>query len=299
MNNLMRRNTRSHGFTMVELLVCLVVVAVIAAFLFPLFGSRPKRGHRGMKDSYQVRGVHQGMVMFAQNNNDRYPMPSLLDPEGFTIAGDPAANPAAKDTTSNIMSVLIYNGFFGPELCVSPAEANGSIKQMNTYAYSNPTTAANPAKALWDPAFNADFTGGKTGHFSYAHQAPTGERLKDWTNSFSATTVAVGNRGPTVSATTYGKDPLKSLPTFDTTSLTLQIHGARNTWEGNIAYNDNHVNFETRMDPDSMLYTDATGKQWADNLFFDEPTDATARNAFMSIWTAAGATPAEFKSIWD
>jgi hypothetical protein len=32
-------------------------------------------------------------------------------------------------------------------------------------------------------------------------------------------------------------------------SNTLLIHGGRTTWEGNIAYNDNHVNFETRPTP--------------------------------------------------
>jgi prepilin-type N-terminal cleavage/methylation domain-containing protein len=299
MNNLMCRKARecghNCGFTIVELLVCLVVAAVIAIFLVPLLSSPTRCGGRPIKDSTQVRGVHQGMVMFAQNNKDRYPMPSILDPDGLTLAGDAAA----KDTTANIMSVLIYNGFFGPELCVSPAEANGSIKQMTTYAYSNPATAVNPAKALWDPAFSADFTGGRTGNFSYAHQAPTGLRLGDWANTFSATTVAVGNRGPAVSGVTYGRDPLGAQPAFDAKSNTLMIHGARSTWEGNIAYADNHVNFETRMDPVSMTYVDSAGAKWADCLFFDEPADVNGRNAFMSIWTKAGATPADFGSIWD
>ena len=42
--------------------------------------------------------------------------------------------------------------------------------------YDAPKAAVNPANALWDPAFNADFTGGKTGNDSYAHVQPAGAR---------------------------------------------------------------------------------------------------------------------------
>jgi hypothetical protein len=286
--------SRAYGFTAVELIAVLVVVAGLVVIFLPLLATPSRCGGRYIKDSTQVRGVHQGMVMWAQNNKDRYPIPSLIDADNTTIAGDAAA----KDTTSNIMSVLIYNGFFGPELCVSPAESNPSIKQMTAYAYDKPASAASPAKALWDPAFNADFTGGKTGHFSYAHIGPFGPRLEDYTNSFSATTPCVGNRGPAVSDVTY-KSPTTAAPSFDAHSNTLSIHGARTTWEGNIAYNDNHVNFETRMDPEGVTYKDAGDATFADCLFFDEPQDKAGRNAYLSIWAKAGPTPADFRSIWD
>ena len=71
------------------------------------------------KDQSQLRGILQGHVIWAQNNADRYPLPSLLDTDNFTVRG-PAAD---KDTTANIQSLLVFNSFFPPELLVSPAVA--------------------------------------------------------------------------------------------------------------------------------------------------------------------------------
>ena len=296
MRNIMRRIGTRKGFTLLELVVCLVVAAGIALLLLPAIGgTRRHRGARQIKDSTQVRGVHQGLVMFAQNNKDQYPMPSLLDMDDHTVA----AEPASKDTTANIMSILIYNGYFGPELCVTSAETNPAIRQMVTYAYSDPASAANPSKALWDPAFAADFTSPKGGNFSYAHMMPAGERLlHDWSNTFSSTTAVLGNRGPAVTGVTYAKGGVGSVM-FDTKSNTLLIHGSRTTWEGNIVTNDNAVSFQTRMDPEVFMYTDGAGAKWGDCLFFDEPQDASLRNAYLSIWTKSGATPGKFASIWD
>jgi hypothetical protein len=247
-------------------------------------------------DSTQVRGVHQGLVMFSSNNQDRFPLPSLLDKDNTTLA----RAGRAKDTTGNIMSVLIYNGFFGPELCVSPAESNSMIRQMETYEYSNPKLAVNPGKALWDPAFSADFTR-RTGNVSYAHLLPAGARLQDWSNTNAADQAVLGNRGPQIASAardaTGGLSPVMA----NKASNTLLIHGARETWEGNIAYNDNHVIFETTtMAPLAKAFaTTSAPSTWADCFFFSEPDELSGRNAYLGIFTTAGETEGQFTSIWD
>jgi hypothetical protein len=284
-----------HGFTVIELVVTIIVAVLIVGILVPVLG--PARGtHCGgcMKDSTQVRGIHQGMVLWAQNNKDVYPLSSLVDVKDETVADQGAA----KDTTANIMSMLIYNGFFSPELCVSPAESNPSIKVFGNYAYSNPGGAVDPIKALWDPAFSTDYTGGKTGNFSYAHMLPADQRLaSEWTDNFDATRAAIGNRGPEIAAMTTGKS--RSFTTVIPSSNTYLIHGGRTTWEGNIAYNDNHTAFETRIDPETMPYKDAAGTSWFDCLFYDEPDDPKGTNNFLGNFVKAGSTGAEFKAIWD
>jgi prepilin-type N-terminal cleavage/methylation domain-containing protein len=283
---------RRRGFTLVELGIVLVVVAAVVMLVLPMLtvgNGRGRTTQRQVRDSTHVRGVHQGLVMWAQNNQDRYPLPSLLDVKDATIA----APAESKDTTANIISILIYNGYFGPELCVSPAEANPAIRQMSDYVYSSPPKAADPANALWDPAFSADFTSQAGGHFSYGHmQFGHGARMGTWSNTFSATQAAVGNRGPKVTARD-GKGWA-----YDTASNTLLIHGGRTTWEGNIAYNDNHVNFETRMDPEEIAFK-AGGVTISDCLFFDEAEDPTGLNALLGLYTASGANPGAFTTIWD
>jgi hypothetical protein len=195
------------------------------------------------------------------------------------------------------VSMLIYNGFFSPELCVSPEEVNTSIKVMANYSYSNPATAVRPGAALWDPAFSVDFTGGKVGNMSFAHMLPAEERLKDWTNNFDASRAVVGSRGPQVASVAKGAGSSVT-PTLATPgSNTLKMHAASTAWAGNIAYNDNHVAAEVSMAP--TLYKDAAGVAWSDCLFFDEADDPSARNNYLGIFTTAGATGAEFEAIWD
>jgi hypothetical protein len=247
---------------------------------------------RQIKDSTQIRGIHQGMVMWAQNNNDSYPLPSVLDKANTTVKG-PAAE---KDTTANIISVMIYNGFFGPELCVSPAETNDKIKQMPEYSYSEPKAAVDPVKSLWDPGFRADFTSATGGNFSYAHLMPSHSRRALWSNTFSAVEPAIGNRAPKVEGVREEKGVL--VPVLPRESNTYAIHGSRTTWEGNMAFNDNHVQFITEMSG-PLKYTTAEKTKKVDNYFYNEADDPADSNAVLGIYTHAGDATVSFKGIWD
>jgi hypothetical protein len=122
-------NMSRRGFTRTEAVVgfvAMVVIGAIALFVLPTMG-RTGRGNRGLTDQTQVRGIHQGMVLFAQNNQDRYPIPSELDKGHTTLSST-----SGKDDPGSVLSILIYAGFFSPELTVSPAEAKPRIKPSGT-----------------------------------------------------------------------------------------------------------------------------------------------------------------------
>lgn len=305
---LQRLGGAGRGFSFVELLVVIVVVGILILVLLAVIGSQRPRGPRPMKCAANVRGIHQGMVLFAMNNKDQYPLPSILDKANSTVALAERADPTTKDTTTAIISTLIYGTFFGPEICISPAESNGAIVMDHDYQYAEPRGTVDPKLALWDPNFSADFSG-KAGieaggkgqsNFSYAHMMPSGARAAKWTHTnFDATQAVLGNRGPLITGVTKGSGGAVT-PAFDTGSNTLLIHGSRTAWEGNIAYNDNHVSFESRMDPESTSpYADASGVKRADLLHYDEPDDTAGTNNFLGVFTKAGPTPAAFKTIWD
>ncbi|MFO0856735.1 MAG: hypothetical protein U0640_05170 [Phycisphaerales bacterium] len=291
------------GTTIIEVLVAISCGCIIL-FLVMVPALTPRRSHctRQIKDSTQIRGVHQGMVLFAASNRDKYPMPSIDDKDNKTIA---APDPSSKDTTANIYSMLIYGNYFSPELMASPAEQSANIEVDTDYHLTTPPNTIDPANALWDPTFAADFTNPKVkGNTSYAHHFPAADRHDRWNNTLQSNEAIVGNRGPQITAVDSSSKTIK--PQFAIpNSVTLSIHGSRTTWEGNIAYNDNHVNFETNVFTDAATYPLASPTPNAkpiykpDVFFFDEPDANNRDNAFMSIFTKAGPTTNDFSAIWD
>ncbi|MFT3684336.1 MAG: hypothetical protein QM783_05315 [Phycisphaerales bacterium] len=300
-----RTTLHRRAITLVETIIVLLVVAGIFVLILPQLActrcSAPQ-----IKCGTQVRNVIQAMTIFAQGNRDMYPLPSQLDVNNQTVAmgvaGD-ATTQRGKDTLDNMMSILVFNSSISPELLWSPSEVNGNIQVHQGYQNANPTAAVSPAKAVWDPSLRADFTTG-VGHISYAAlmsdgdpkaalDQPAAGRLRHWSNTFGATEAIFGNRGPLVT----GRDAKGNI-LYDRKSNTMRIHGPKSTWEGNIGYNDNHVNFEAAMDPAEITYTIAGGTR-PDIFFFDEPDNTDGLNANLGIWVQAGNKPSEFKGIHD
>jgi hypothetical protein len=289
------------GLARIEVLVLAAVVILAAMAMLPMLG-RTRVHVPQLKDSTCVRGIQQALVVFAQSNKDQYPLPSLLDAANAAIN----APAATKDTTANIFSILIFNGATVPEMFVSSAEVNDRIRLKDDYQFESPQAAADPKNALWDPSFSADFTKGKIGNVSYAHTLPSGPRLKHWADTLDASQPIIANRGPEIASVTRDSKGRITPTLAKPSSNTLLIHGTRNTWEANFAFNDNHVEFQTWVAPGKRLaddkrprYTAADGTSVIDLPNYDEPDDPAGTNHFLGIFTTAGEKPAEFKAIWD
>ncbi len=312
----------------VGFVVLILIIALGAVIMLPALG-KARQSARQLKDATQVRGIHQAMVTWAGSNKDSYPLPSQLDRMGATVApaaagggkpgakGDGEPDPQrAKDTTANIYSVMIWNNVLTPGIMVSPAEANSNIVTMDTYNNASPAKAVNPASAQWDPAFSADFTAGQ-GNTSYAHSQPSGQlvspdpklkgapsgRLADWRDTYEATTAIISFRAPQFQADTAAGPNTVSAVFANPASISMSAFGYGREWRGSIAFNDNHVEFNTIASgtphTTSKTYRTAAGKQIADSIFFNESDDAAQTNNFLGIFITAGEKPADFKPIWD
>lgn len=295
------------AFTVVELIVVLFIVFVIVAALMPAAGRRSHRNSRQIRDGIQVRSIHQSMVTWAGQNQDNYPIPSEIDLND-TIPGTDTQTPGreatkyGKDLPRFAMSLLIYNGSFGPELLVGPAEVNGSIRANSIYQFKDPDAVApeKRSRAILDPAFacypeevggDSPMPGaysGAPGGCSYAFVPFVGARRSMWQSTFDASQVVVGNRGPWYQLEPNGKwslDPTDRRGKYNTPatqSNTLRIHGAGNSWEGNVARNDNSVMFETRPDPENLRINyaavlAAAGIPKYDNIFANEDENGDGR----------------------
>lgn len=292
---------RTRGFTILELIAIIAILVVGYVAAVPQLGQARDQA-RELKDSTQLRGITQACAIWAQNNQERNPIPSTLEHNGHVLPRPDglAGRDLRLDTTGNILSLLIFNGFIPVELTMSPAEV-GNVQAMLNYQYAHPTTTVSPRDAFWDPAFRGtalDEWGGKVpgtvgdaSHNSYAQMAYHGTREVMWSNTFSSREACWGNRGPAYTLDQGMWTPLTDSP-FGDGSTTNRIHGDPGSWEGNIAFNDQHVEFVTRPDPEQLPWAfpgleDQLNRRLPDNLFHSE-TDHDRRIIDENIALVAG-----------
>lgn len=325
MNHRVPQATRaSKGFTLVELLVVISIIALLIGLLLPALG-RARKNAQQIKCATQVRGIHQGYVSWAQNNSESYPRPDVLDRANTTEVAETTGT-GGKNRTGNICSVLMFNKVLTGEVFISPAEVNPNIRAITEgeYDFVNPdnvaagSSADQRAQAVYDPVFKGTprtddqsaviaTTGSRpptnVGNNSYAHIPILGNRIQLWgTVSQIATIAIVGNRGPYYGDNPTPRDGVTSTwdQLLDDATIPVEqgrgsdsmlIHGGKTTWEGNIAYNDGHVKYETTPTP-KEIQINYQNKFWPDNLFVNEVTadqfgDDREQDAYLRAWKKA------------
>ncbi|MCL4211411.1 MAG: prepilin-type N-terminal cleavage/methylation domain-containing protein [Phycisphaeraceae bacterium] len=248
---------KNRGFTLIELLVVIAIITLLMGILLPAL-AKARAAAVQVKDATQLTQVYKAMATFARQFNGVFPKPGLIN----TIGTEPGvgAEQMALNHSGPMYSACIAQNFFTPAIVVSPSEPNGRILAKNDYNQE----AYRPINDVyWDTTFQTVLN--TLCHTSYAHSPLTGQRgQQNWRDNLDSEWTMFSNRGVENGVLTS---------TVYEASLTLQIHGGRKQWVGNICYADGHVNVEDSFRIEGINFLNSASAITPDNIF-DEQTIA-------------------------
>lgn len=282
------------AFTLIELLVVMAIIALLLGILLPAL-AKARATARQVKDSTQIQQVHKGWSIAAvDNTSGRFPTPGEINRLAFSGSQIPGRGPEdeARNSHQSLYSACVAKQMFSPQILYSPSETSGKMAICANYNYN----AYRPASDIyWDETnFKITGTGGliSASATSYATMplSNTVRRAREWRNSINSKVVVVGNRGVkdgSIAAADYA------------TSKTLEIHGAKDEWDGNLCFNDNHVTFGRTFVPEGCDLVTVGTTNIVDNVFKRDDTSKDADMLIQLITGCTGGLPANHTAGWD
>jgi prepilin-type N-terminal cleavage/methylation domain-containing protein len=154
---------RARGFTLVELLVVIGIIALLISILLPALNAAKERANR-VKCSSNLRQIGQGLLLYANDNKGVYPRTPANNAGTFTFftratATDPFSSvgggPVDPNDVTAALFLLIRNADINPEVFVCPS----SNQEKDTLGGQPPNRRSN-------------FTNANSLSYSYANPYP-------------------------------------------------------------------------------------------------------------------------------
>eukprot|EP00752_Nemacystus_decipiens_P013989 g12425.t1 len=239
--------------------------------------SSARQSARSMQSNTQIRGIQQGLFVYAQSNKTWYPGMDKFDSvaaESLTSAGQidgynandtTAWGQAGGDVAARYV-ICVRDGLFTPEYLISPHEVNTNIEPWEDGVTYN-TVSFISSYALPRIRNNNEMAAG---------------RAKEWSDNANASAIVVTDRLFRNSGATPAVNRNDA-----STHYSLQSTKNAGRWTGGISYNDNHVESVQSSEIEKSLFYAGIKTVGPDNIF--AATTPTGSNPPSSGTTAYNA----------
>jgi prepilin-type N-terminal cleavage/methylation domain-containing protein len=304
---------RKRAFTLIELLVVIAIIALLIGLLLPAL-AKAQRNAKSLKDQTQIKEIHKAMTIFSNDHKGRLPIPGLVkrQKDPYTDAFLPGVGPEdfVQNDSARLYSLMVSHEFFNTDLLIGPTEVSPVVVEDDDYNFD----AFQPGETIptfWDDTFGADLDesdGSEECNTSYAHEALCGQRKKiKWRNTQIEGHPIVSTRGTDGTNEPVG-DGIGGDMKGDnyTRSPTVELHGPKDQWVGNVVFSDNHTESLEAFYPTLTSYEplDGDGPQ-KDNIFsaefsdYDNGNQEASADAWMVVCRKDGSSENRVAQIYD